>query len=456
MAPTEERPARPAYALYILLLLVAINSLSYADRHVFSVLIPAIKAEFGATDSLLGLIGGPGFVVSYVLFSMPLARLADRWSRRGILTLSATLWSAATAACGAAGSMAQMGIARLMVGIGEAGGLPPAQSILSSLYDERRRSSAMGVLSSSTYIGIVLGLTGGAAVAATWGWRWAFFALAIPGFPLALLLWRTGPRRSKAVRKPDTEPSETLWNAVRRFWAIPSLRLLGLGVGTFNIFGYAAAVWMPAFFMRSHDMTIVEAGAWLGIGSAIGGITGSLLSGVVVDRLRVRSETWQLRVPAIAFLLAFPLHILTFTLPGGAAVHFGGFAIPDVALLSTLSGVMSAMWAGPAFGAAARLVLPHQRAQATAMLVVIINVIGSAFGPVLGGVVSDVLSDDFGADSLRISLLALSILTIFGGLLFWRAASHYPNDLARAGRADTTPTSVDGADGGRELKESTL
>ncbi|MCP1471767.1 MFS family permease [Sphingobium sp. OAS761] len=426
--------ASPAYALYILLLLLAINALSYADRHVFSVLIPSIKAEFGATDSLLGLIGGPGFIVSYVLFSMPLARLADRWSRRGVLALSATLWSAATAACGAAGSLVQLGMARLVVGVGEAGGLPPGQSMLSDLYDERRRSGAMGILSSATYFGVVLGLTGGAAVGALWGWRAAFYTLALPGFPLALLLWATGPRRAKAAAPapPSSENGkdrESMIVAMRRFWAIPSLRLLAVAVGTFNIFGYAAAVWKPAFFMRSHGMTMVEAGAWLGIGAAIGGITGSMLSGFIVDTLRQRGEVWQLRVPAIAFLLAFPLFMIMYLLPGGAAVTIGGFRVPGVALLSVLTGMMSAMWAGPSFGAAARLVAPDQRAQAVAMLVVIINVIGSALGPVLGGGVSDLLMGQFGQESLRMALMAMSILTVAGGLLFWRAAVHYPRDL---------------------------
>jgi MFS family permease len=454
MLPSEERPARPAYAIYILLLLLAINALSYADRHVFSVLIPSIKAEFGATDSLLGLIGGPGFIASYVLFSMPLARVADRWSRRGVLTLSATLWSAATAACGAAGSIAQLAVSRLIVGIGEAGGLPPAQSLLADLYHERRRSGAMGVLSSATYVGVVLGLTGGAAVGALWGWRWAFYALAIPGFPLALLLWLTGPRRETPVKAVQSAPSESLWASTRRFWAIPSLRLLALGVGTFNIFGYAAAIWKPAFFMRSHGMTMVEAGSWLGIGAAIGGITGSMLSGFIVDRLRARGEIWQLRVPAIAFLLAFPLFMFMYLLPGGAAVHIGGFRIPGVALLSILTGMMSAMWAGPAFGAAARLVLPEQRAQATAMLVVIINVIGSALGPVLGGVVSDLLTGRFGAESLRISLMSMSILTVMGGWLFWRAASHYPSDLARAARPQADAAAYESGVAGAKLKEA--
>jgi len=431
MTQTQGEAPRSAYGLYILLLLLLINSLSYADRHVFSVLIPSIKAEFGATDSILGIIGGPGFIVSYVLFSMPFARWADRWSRRGVLTLSATLWSAATAACGAAGNMIQLAAARLVVGIGEAGGLPPAQSMLSDLYDERRRSSAMGVLSSATYIGVVLGLTGGAAIAHLWGWRAAFYALALPGFPLALLLWLTGPRRKKApAATSSAPPAESLLASVRRFWAIPSLRLLAIGVGTFNIFGYAAAVWKPAFFMRSHGMTMVEAGTWLGIGAAIGGITGSMLSGVIVDALRGRGEAWQLRVPAIAFLLSFPLFMFMYLLPGGAAVMFGSFRVPGVALLSVLTGMMSSMWAGPAFGAAARLVAPHQRAQAVAMLVVVINVIGSAFGPVIGGAVSDLLTSQFGKEALRISLMSLSILTAAGGLLFWRASVHYPADLA--------------------------
>ena len=434
MASLAETKRSASYSLYILLLLLVINALSYADRHVFSVLIPAIKGEFATSDSVLGLIGGPGFILSYVLFSVPLARLADRKSRRAVLASSVMLWSAATAACGAAGNMVQLALARLTVGIGEAGGLPPAQSMVADLYDDRRRSSAMGILSSATYFGVVLGLAGGAAIAQLWGWRTAFLVLALPGFPLALLLWWTGPRRAKqesvAVPASEVRSGDGMFAAVPRFWAIRSLRLLAIGVGVFNIFGYAGAVWMPAFYMRSHGLTMVEAGTWLGIGAAIGGISGSALSGFIVDRLRTRSETWQLKVPAIAFLLAFPLFLITFSLPGGIGIELGGLRIPGVALLSVVTGMLSAMWAGPSFGAVARLVPQDQRAQAAAMLVVVINVIGSALGPVAGGFTSDVLHDHFGAESLRISLLSMCVLTAVGGLLFWRASVHYARDLA--------------------------
>ena len=431
MPQTPERGSRPAYCLYILLLVFLLNSLSYADRNLFSILIPAIKAEFGISDSLLGLIGGPGFIISYVLFSMPLARLADRWSRRGVLALAATLWSAATAMCGAAGNAAQLAMARFAVGIGEAGGLPPSQSILASTFSEKRRSAAMGVLASSTYFGLILGLLGGAAVAAEWGWRAAFLALALPGFPLALLIWFTGPKREKQDVTPGAGQSGPGFLAsVRMFWGIKSLRLIAVGVGTFNIFGYAGAVWMPAYFMRSHGMSVIEAGAWLGIGAAIGGITGSVAAGAIVDRLRVRGEHWQLRLPAIAFLLAFPQNIAMYMLPGGAGINVAGNHVPGVALIAIVSGFLAASWAGPSFSAAAKLVAPSQRAQATAMLIVVINVIGSMVGPSLSGLVSDLLVGRMGEESLRYSLLIMSLLTLAGGMLFWRASTHYPRDLA--------------------------
>ena len=139
----------PAYAAYFLTLLLLANTLSYADRHLFSILIPAIKQEFGVSDSLLGLIAGPGFIVSYIVLTMPLARLADRWSRRGVLAVAAATWSIATAACGIAVNIWQLAMARVVVGVGEAGGMPPSQSLVADLFSERRRTTAMGILSSA-------------------------------------------------------------------------------------------------------------------------------------------------------------------------------------------------------------------------------------------------------------------------------------------------------------------
>jgi len=427
-----DRTSSGAYAVYVLLLLVVANTLSYADRHLFSILIPAIKAEFGLGDALLGFIGGPAFIISYVLLTIPLARLADRWSRRGVLAISAALWSMATAACGLAGNVALLGASRVLVGVGEAGGLPPSQAMVSELFSARVRSTALGVLASATYFGLVLGLTGGAAIASIWGWRAAFFTLALPGIPLALLIWLTGPARAAASDRdpvPSATRGETMWATTRACWSIPSLRLLALGMGVFNIFGYAGAIWMPAYFMRSHGMTVVEAGTWLGIGAAFGGVAGSLASGAIVDALRPRDERWQLRVPALAFLCAFPLSILMLLIPAGTVVAVAGTDVPVVALISTVTSFLASVWAGPSFGAATRLVRPDQRAQAAALLVVVINIMGSACGPLIAGAVSDALAGRFGQEALRYSLLALSFLIAVGGLLFWAASNRYVADL---------------------------
>jgi MFS family permease len=411
-----------AYAVYFLVILLLANTLSYADRHLFAILLPAIKADFGASDGVMGLIAGPGFIVSYILLTMPLARLADRWSRRRVLALSAATWSLATGLCGYAAGLWHLTAARVIVGVGEAGGMPPSQSMLADLFSERRRTTAMGVLSSGTYLGILLGLAGGAAIASAWGWRAAFWTLALPGIPVALLLWFTGPRRStaKAAKSADSAGAGSMLSVVQLCWRIPSLRFLAIGMGVFNIYGYAGAIWMPAYFMRSHGMTMLESGAWLGIGAAAGGVLGSFASGAIVDALIPRDRRWQLRVPAAGFLISFPLFLIMLMLPGGASVALLGQNIPAVALLSLITAFLSSLWMGPSFAAASRL------------LVVIINVLGSAMGPLIAGAVSDLFTARLGEEALRYSLLAMSGLTALGGLIFWRAASHYPRDLGQA------------------------
>lgn len=419
--------ARPGYALYVLGLLLALLSLSYADRYLFSILMPAIKAEFGTSDTVLGLIAGPGFIVSYILFTLPLAQAADRWSRRKVLALSAAVWSAATAACGLAAGAAQIAAARVVVGIGEAGAMPAAQSMVASLFSEKRRSSAIGILTAAPYIGTVAGLAGGGALAAIVGWREAFLWLALPGLPLALLVWLTGPKRM-AVETAAETPAPSGIATLRRCWSIPSLRLLALGAGTYNVFGYAGATWLPSYFMRSHGMSMIEAGTWLGVGAAVGGVAGTVGSGVLIDRLKTRDARWQLWLPALAFLLSFPMTLAMLLVPGGLAIS----GVPVVALLSVVTGFLAAMWFGPSLAAVASLVRPGDRAQAGAILVLVISVVGSLVGPVAAGIASEVLTPRFGAEALRYGLLGLSWIILLASLLFWRAARRYRSDLAAA------------------------
>ncbi|MDD3799103.1 MAG: MFS transporter [Novosphingobium sp.] len=430
---SSEGSRSPFYNGYILVLLLIINTLSYADRHVFSILIPDIKAEFGASDSVLGLLSGPAFIVSYVLLTLPLARLGDRWSRRGVVALAAGLWSIASAACGIVTHVAQMAVARVLVGVGEAGAMPSSQAIVAGLFSERKRSSAIGVLTAGTYTGLVVGLTGGAAIASQWDWRAAFIALSLPGLLLAVLIWLTGPRQARDGAGSASDGGGSLYQSVRLFLAIPSLRYIALGVGVYNVFGYAGATWLPAYFIRSHGMSVLETGTWLGLGAAAGGIAGSLAGGVLVDSLRKRNEAWQLRVPALGQLASFPLLAIMFLLPGGMHVSFAGLDVPAVALLLLATGFLSALWAAPAYGAVARLIPPAQRAQAAGVLIVIVNLVGSVLGPPAAGIASDLMSASFGEESMRYSLLALTVLVFAGGLLSWRASLSYTGDLARSG-----------------------
>lgn len=421
------RPRSAAYAVYVLVLLVMAGTLGHADRHVFSVLLPAIKQEFGLSNSTLGLIAGPGFVIPYVLFTMPLARLADRWSRRSVLAGAVAFWSMASAACGLAGSAWQLVLARLTVGMGEAGGGPPAQSLIATLFD-RRRSLAMGVLASGVYFGVLVGLAGGSTIADLVGWRAAFLLLAAPGIPLALLIWLTGPRRQKC-RTAAAQANETILTILLRCFRIRSLVLLSLAMGIFNVFGYGAATWLPSYFTLSHGMSMAQAGGWLGVGAAAGGVCGSLASGAIVDALLARDQRWQLRVPAIGFLLSFPLFIVMFLLPGGIAIGIAGHEVPVVALMSLATGFLNALWMGPSYAALARLVPPEMRAQAVALLLITVSVMGSLLGPPAAGLVSDLLTIRFGAEALRYSLLMMSLLVVIGGIIFWRAASYYEAEI---------------------------
>lgn len=417
---------RPAYAVYVLLLLLAASTLSNADRHVFSVLLPAIREEFQLTNAAIGLIAGPGFIIPYVLLTMPLARLADRWSARPVLAGAVAFWSIASAFCGLASTAWQLALGRIAVGAGEAGGGPPAQSLVAMLFT-RRRNVAMGMLSAGVYLGILVGLTGGAAIAVIWGWRVAFLALAAPGLPLALLIWLTAPRQGTPGKSPEADTS--LSSVLRRCLATRSLLLLSLGMGIFTIFGYAGAIWMPSYFVQSHGMSMIEAGTWLGLGSAMGGVLGSFAGGAIVDALVPRDQRWQLRVPAAGLLLAFPLLAATFLLPGGSGVMILGHQVPLVALLSVVTSFLSSLWAGPSYAAVARLVRPGDRAQAIGLLVIVLNVTGSLFGPPVAGIVSDILTPRFGVEALRYSLLAMSMLVVIGGLVYWRAAAHYRSEI---------------------------
>jgi MFS family permease len=414
-----------SYSVYILILLLFTLSLSHADRYLFSILIPAIKAEFGASDAVLGLIAGPGFMVSYLALALPVARLADRWSRRKTLAICAAVWSSATAACGLSTNVLQITLSRVMVGAGEAGAMPIAQSIVSSLFSDKRRASALGVISASTLIGALIGFGGGGVMAQLLGWRETFLALALAGFPLALLLWLTGPDRKKAaVVKQESVSSAR--EILRFCWESRALRFISIGGGLYNIFGYAAAIWVPSYFIRSHDLSVMETGIWLGFGSSGAGVLGAIASGFVVDRLRPYGQKWQLLVPAVTLGLSFPLTMMMLWVAGGSQVA----GIPLVALFSVINGFFGSMWLGPSLAAISNLAAPKDRSQAAAVVLMTVGMIGSILGPAIAGVVSEYLAPQFGDESLRYALMAVSLFVLMAAIFYGLGGKYYAREIA--------------------------
>ena len=411
----------------MLIILTMVAILNTADRQVLAVLMPAIKAEFGASDTLLGVIAGPAVTIPHLLLGIPLARLADRWSRRKVLAIAVATWSFFNSMSGMAASITQLAAARVAVGVGESGGTPGIQSIIAELFPVSLRSTALGIYSSSAYLGVLVGMLGGAVMGDIFGWRTTFLWLGIPGVILALLCWMTLPRRGAAFVHA-VEADMKLGRVLRLCWERRTLRYLALGAGAFGTFGLALATWMPSYFVRSHGMTIMEAGAWMGSLAVTGGVIGTIASGMIVDRLTRRDLRWQLRFPALGFFLVVPLYAAQLLWPAEWVYQIGGMRVPGVVLFSFPTAFLSALYPGPFFAALVSVVPPVMRSQAVALIGIVTSIIGAAIGPLFAGSVSDYFSDIYGADALRYALLAMTAMVLVAGILFWRAASHYANE----------------------------
>lgn len=413
---------RPGYRNYVLLILTLGYLFNFIDRQVMTILLEPIKAEFGASDTQMGLISGLAFALFYATLGVPVARLADRWSRRNVLALSMATWSAVTAACGIAGSFWQLALLRIGVGIGEAGGTPPSQSLITDYFPPERRAFAQGVLATAPNMGVLVGLFGGALIAEAYGWRSVFLVFGLPGILLALLLYFTvrEPEKPRVAAANDT----SLWAAVKGIFALPSFSLIALGVGFAAIPGYGLGVWSPSFLVRVHGMSLVDAGLWLGIIGVIGGSIGTIFSGLLVDKLAVRDARWQLRLPAVGLLVAIPLQAIFLLWPEGSVFLIGSKQVPVALLFMALSAIFACFWIAPSYAAVQNLVPSHWRTQASALLLLVFNLLGLGLGPLLVGMLSDALAH-LGAQSVRWALVSSLSMGLVAAAVYWRGATVY-------------------------------
>ena len=416
------------YRRYILGLLLAVYIFNFLDRQILAVLLQSIKLEFSFTDTQLGLLGGLAFAVFYSVLGIPIAWLADRFNRRNIIAVALCLWSAMTAVCGLTTGFTSLFLARVGVGVGEAGGLPPSYSLISDYYPPQRRGTAMAVMGMGIPLGVLTGFLVGGWVNEFFGWRTAFMVVGTPGVLLALLLRFTlrEPPRGQYDDARTQDQAPTLLATFRFLWKRPSCHHLCLAAALYGLSGWGAGIWQPSFFMRTHGMNSAEAGTWLAFVFGLSGATGAFLGGVIGDHVyrRTGDPRWYMWISGTGILVAIPFVFMVYLWP-----------TPVPALLFLIvPTVLGHMYLGPVMAMLLGIAGARRRALASALYGFIINLVSMGLGPLSVGMLSDYLQPDYGADSLRYAILTVVIIaTFWAAVHFLLAARHLRADLAQAG-----------------------
>ncbi len=412
-------------AYYTLVLLTIVYSFNFIDRQLLAILQEAIKADLGLSDSQLGLLTGFAFAAFYVLAGIPIARWADRANRRDIVALSLFIWSFMTAISGAAQNFLQLLLARIGVGVGEAGGSPPSHSIISDIFAPGERASAIGFYSMGVSIGILFGFLAGGWLNEFFGWRVAFVVVGAPGILLAIILRMTvaEPLRGlRDTRSVSTEPVP-LRHVISVLWNQRAFRHMAMGAGLNAFCGYSITNWTASFMIRSHAMSTGELGTWLSLTIGLGGAIGVFFGGVLADRLAPRDVRWYTWLPALAGLICLPFMSAVYLVEN-----------PYMALaLGVVPGILFNVYLGNTIATTHSLVGQRMRATSSAILFLIINTVGLGLGPWSIGMLSDALQPKLGAESLRYAMLYVLPAVMFWSVChFYLAGRTLKSDLAKA------------------------
>ena len=280
---------------YTVGLLTLIYTANYVDRQIVAILLPSIKADMGLSDTQLGMLTGLAFGVFYATLGIPIAYLADRFSRKKIIIASLTLFSLMTYACGLAQNYFQLLLARIGVGVGEAGTSPPSHAMIADMYAPSDRATPLAVFALGINLGLFVAFIAGGWIADNYGWRTAIQIIALPGFALAVIAWFTlkDPPRGMSDDSGETQ-APPLMVTVRYMLQTPSMRQLLIGSTLLIIVGYGAVAWLPSYFIRVHGMTATQVGTILALMIGIGGGIGTMLAGILSDRMGKKDVRWNM------------------------------------------------------------------------------------------------------------------------------------------------------------------
>lgn len=407
------------YAYYVLGVLFVVYIFNFIDRQILAILLEPIKKDLQVSDTALGFLTGFAFAVFYTFAGLPLARIADRWVRRSLIAISLATWSVMTAVSGLARNFTDLAIARIGVGIGEAGASPPAHSLLSDYFPPEKRATVLAIYASGIYVGVGLGYWLGGWINDLYGWRTAFFVVGLPGVLMSLLVRFTirEPARGMSEQHVIAPQVYTLKETWRFFSSLPTGRRLALAAGFHAFVSYGLGAWIPAFFVRVHHMTTGELGGWLSWITALGGGGGTFFGGWIADRWVRHQPQARTYVAMIGVVFAIP------TVAAALLLENTKWAL----LVYLPASVCSTVWIGPAFATAQDLVPPAMRAMASAVFLFITTIIGMGAGPQTVGILNDLIGTP---DAIRYSLLSTTIImNAISAVLFWLAGKTLVEDL---------------------------
>ncbi len=416
--PTEHTTI---YRDYVLVMLTLVYVFNFIDRQLLVILQESIKKDLHLSDTQLGLLSGLTFAVFYCVLGIPIARMADKRSRRNTVAVSLGLWSLMTASCGLARNFFQLLLARVGVGVGEAGGSPPAHAMISDYFPPKKRSTALSIYSAGIYIGTLIAYMMGSYLNHKLGWRQAFFALGIPGVMFSVLFYSTvkEPRRGASDAATAVNEPHTFGQVLTVLFSGKTFAMLAFA-SALNVFCiYGLMNWVPSFLQRLHGMTTVQVGALLGPILGIGGGIGSFMGGLLTDHFGKKDRRWYLKVPAYAILIGIPCLA-------------GAVFLQDKALTLTCIGLvvmLQSAYLGPALAVAHSLVPASMRSMTSAVFFLVINLIGLGLGPSVVGALSDLLKPHYGVESLRWALSILLVVSPVSTALFFSTAKRYAGDL---------------------------
>jgi predicted MFS family arabinose efflux permease len=424
--PTLDNPyASTARRNYVLVVLTLVYTFNFIDRQLLSILQEAIKVDLSLSDAQLGLLTGFAFAMFYVTAGIPIARLADRSNRRNIVAVSVGLWSFMTAISGFVQNYLQLLLARVGVGVGEAGGSPPSHSIVSDIFPKKQRASALAFYSTGVNLGILFGFLFGGWLNEFFGWRVAFMVVGVPGIMLAILVRTTvrEPVRGLVENKQASDKQVPFKDVITLLWQRKTFRHMALACGLNAFAGYGTVNWLASFFIRTHEMSTGELGTWLALSTGLFGAIGVLIGGILGDRLGGRDKRWYTWIPGLATIMVVPFMLIVL-LTDNQYIALVCVFIP---------GTLQNVYLGNSIATTHNLVGLRWRSTASAILFFILNVIGLGMGPFAVGLLSDFLAPTLGAESLRYSMLVLlPTVMIWSSVHFYLASRTMLKELEMA------------------------